>query len=74
MLPGLIDCHTHLVADATWGGLERAATMSGDAPDAVIATSLSAHAAAGVTTVRDLGDRGYRGRRAGRGGLPVSLG
>ena len=27
MLPGLIDCHTHLVADATFGGLERAAAM-----------------------------------------------
>lgn len=24
VLPGLIDCHTHLVADATFGGLERA--------------------------------------------------
>jgi imidazolonepropionase-like amidohydrolase len=60
VLPGLVDCHTHLVADATFGGLERAGAMTDEAIDAVIADSLAAHAAAGVTTVRDLGDRGYR--------------
>ncbi len=60
VLPGLFDCHSHLVADATVGGLERAATMSDEEMDAVIADSLRAHAAAGVTTVRDLGDRGFR--------------
>lgn len=60
VLPGLIDCHTHLVADATFGGLERAGSMSEEAIDSVIIESLGAHAAAGVTTVRDLGDRGYR--------------
>jgi imidazolonepropionase-like amidohydrolase len=60
VLPGLIDCHTHLVADSTLGGLERAGSMPDEAIDAVIACSLRAHAAAGVTTVRDLGDRGYR--------------
>jgi imidazolonepropionase-like amidohydrolase len=26
-LPGLIDCHTHLVGDATVGGLERAGVL-----------------------------------------------
>ena len=60
VLPGLIDCHTHLVADATFGGLERAGTMPDDALDQVIEDSLRTHAVAGVTTVRDLGDRGYR--------------
>ena len=60
VLPGLFDCHTHLVADSTFGGLERAGTMSDEAIDAVITDSLRAHAAAGVTTVRDLGDRGFR--------------
>lgn len=60
VLPGLFDCHTHLVADATFGGLERAGTMPDEALDAVVADSLRAHAFAGVTTVRDLGDRGYR--------------
>jgi imidazolonepropionase-like amidohydrolase len=60
VLPGLIDCHTHLVADGTVGGLERAGTMPDDEIDSVITDSLRAHAAAGETTVRDLGDRGYR--------------
>ncbi|MGC1212464.1 MAG: amidohydrolase family protein [Micromonospora sp.] len=60
VLPGLIDCHTHLVADSTVGGLERAGAMPDEAVDIVIIESLRAHAAAGVTTVRDLGDRGYR--------------
>ncbi|MBK8446522.1 MAG: amidohydrolase family protein [Micropruina sp.] len=60
VLPGLFDCHTHLVADGTFGGLERAGTMIDDALDAVIVQSLRKHAAAGVTTVRDLGDRHYR--------------
>jgi len=71
VLPGLIDCHTHLIADATFGGLERAGAMSDEAVDQVIADSLAAHAAAGVTTVRDLGDRGYRTLAfANRPGLP----
>jgi imidazolonepropionase-like amidohydrolase len=60
VLPGLIDCHTHMVADATFGGLERAGTMSDEALDTVIEESLHAHSVAGVTTVRDLGDRNYR--------------
>jgi imidazolonepropionase-like amidohydrolase len=60
VLPGLIDCHTHLVADTTFGGLECVETMPDEAIDEVIGDSLRAHARAGVTTVRDLGDRGYR--------------
>ena len=60
VLPGLIDCHTHLVADATPGGLERAGAMPDEPIDRVITDSLRAHVVAGVTTVRDLGDRDYR--------------
>jgi imidazolonepropionase-like amidohydrolase len=60
VLPGLIDCHTHLVADATFGGLERAGAMPDEPVDRIITDSLRAHAVAGVTTVRDLGDRDYR--------------
>jgi imidazolonepropionase-like amidohydrolase len=59
-LPGLIDCHTHLVADATLGGLERTESMAEEAIDGVITDSLLAQVASGVTTVRDLGDRDYR--------------
>ena len=60
LLPGLVDTHVHLVADATLGGLERTPTLSDDELDAVMAASLARQAAAGVTTVRDLGDRAYR--------------
>ncbi len=60
LLPGLVDAHVHLVADATIGGLERAPSLSDDELDAVIADSLARQAAAGVTTVRDLGDCDYR--------------
>lgn len=60
VLPGLVDCHTHLVADATVGGLERVGTMPDEAVDRVILASLQAHVLAGVTTVRDLGDRDFR--------------
>jgi imidazolonepropionase-like amidohydrolase len=60
LLPGLIDCHTHLVSDCTIGGLERAGVMTGEEVDAVVRASLRAQVAAGVTTVRDLGDVGYR--------------
>jgi imidazolonepropionase-like amidohydrolase len=60
VLPGLVDAHTHLVADSTFGGLERAGAMTDPEVDATIVGSLRAHAAAGVTTVRDLGDVRYR--------------
>jgi imidazolonepropionase-like amidohydrolase len=40
VLPGLVDCHTHLVADSTFGGLERAAGLTDEAIDEVIADSL----------------------------------
>ncbi|HET6561957.1 MAG TPA: amidohydrolase family protein [Marmoricola sp.] len=60
VLPGLFDCHSHLVADGTLGALERVASMDDEAIDAVIGESLRAQAEAGVTTVRDLGDRGFR--------------
>ena len=68
VLPGLIDCHTHLIADASFGGLERAGSLSDDEVDKVITASLHAHVAAGVTTVRDLGDVWYR--TLGFRGLP----
>jgi imidazolonepropionase-like amidohydrolase len=64
LLPGLVDGHVHLVAASalpgTPGSLEWAGSADAADLDAVIATALAAHAAAGVTTVRDLGDKGYR--------------
>jgi imidazolonepropionase-like amidohydrolase len=60
LLPGLVDTHVHLVADGTLGGLERTPTLADEEIDAVMAASLARQVAAGVTTVRDLGDRAYR--------------
>ncbi len=64
LLPGLIDAHVHLVAEGIRpgapGSLEAAGALGDDGLDAAIARSLATNAAAGVTTVRDLGDRRYR--------------
>jgi imidazolonepropionase-like amidohydrolase len=60
LLPGLIDCHVHLVSNGDVGSLERAGGASDEELDSSIRTSLAAEAAGGVTTVQDLGDRAYR--------------
>jgi imidazolonepropionase-like amidohydrolase len=73
VLPGLFDAHTHLVSDGSLGALEAAGSASDESLDATIADSLRAQVRAGVTTVRDLGDRNYRtlvARDAGSPGLP----
>ncbi|MFF0314185.1 amidohydrolase family protein [Micromonospora sp. NPDC005252] len=57
LLPGLIDAHVHLCADAGPDALGRLAERPETDLDAVVEASLGAHLAAGVTTVRDLGDR-----------------
>ena len=74
MLPGLFDAHVHLVSDSSLGGLERAGSLDAEAVDDIIDQSLRQQAAAGVTTVRDLGDVGYRTlpfRDSPRAGLPL---
>ncbi|MFL6061881.1 MAG: amidohydrolase family protein [Marmoricola sp.] len=60
LLPGLFDAHVHLISDGSVGALERAGEASDEELDRMIAESLRVQARAGVTTVRDLGDRGYR--------------
>ena len=55
--PGLIDTHVHLVGDSQMGALERVAGYSEAEVDAVISNALREQLAAGVTVVRDLGDR-----------------
>ncbi|GDY33860.1 amidohydrolase family protein [Gandjariella thermophila] len=59
MLPGLIDVHTHLAWDPHRNPLEQ---MDAD-DDATVLTRMGAHAQqalrAGITTLRDLGDRRY---------------
>jgi imidazolonepropionase-like amidohydrolase len=59
LLPGLFDAHTHLIATAEIGSLERAPSLPDDQIDATISESLQLQATAGVTTVRDLGDTRY---------------
>jgi len=64
LLPGLVDCHVHLVATGAFpgapGSLEWAGTADVAALDEVITENLRSQAVAGVTTVRDLGDVGFR--------------
>lgn len=59
ILPGLIDCHVHLAFDA---GPDPVGAMRA-ADDHALLLLMAGHAAqlldAGVTTVRDLGDRGH---------------
>ncbi|HET6212060.1 MAG TPA: amidohydrolase family protein [Micromonosporaceae bacterium] len=72
LLPGLIDTHVHLCGDGRTGALDRLPDYSEDRVTAVIAESLRVQLAAGVTTVRDLGDRAWAvlGWRAQAGGGP----
>jgi imidazolonepropionase-like amidohydrolase len=71
LLPGLVDCHQHLCFEAL--GVDAA-----DADPAALAAQAEASArravTAGITTVRDLGDRDYAtlGLR-GQPGLPTVL-
>jgi imidazolonepropionase-like amidohydrolase len=59
LLPGLIDAHTHLVTDSGVAALGRVAGYSDEEIDEVITKALRDQLLAGVTTVRDLGDRRF---------------
>ncbi len=59
VLPGLFDMHVHLCGDNGLGALERLPDLTDAELDDVITTSLRQELAAGVTTVRDLGDRRF---------------
>jgi imidazolonepropionase-like amidohydrolase len=56
LLPGLIETHTHLCGDSSPRALDQLGELDDDALDAIVGQSLQAELAAGVTTVRDLGD------------------
>lgn len=59
LLPGLVDAHTHLVFDAGDDAVGRLDTVDDDGLlEGARVAALSA-LEAGITTVRDLGDRGY---------------
>jgi imidazolonepropionase-like amidohydrolase len=76
VLPGLIDTHVHLVTDSGPLALDRVGGYSDEEIDAVVTEALRRHLAAGVTTVRDLGDRNFNvvdrrdAQRARDDGLP----
>jgi imidazolonepropionase-like amidohydrolase len=59
VLPGLVDTHVHLCADSENGALDRLPEFTSEHLDAVIADGLDRQLKAGVTTVRDLGDRAW---------------
>jgi len=78
LLPGLIDTHVHLCADGGPRALEQLAELDAGAVDAIVTYAFRRHLAAGVTTVRDLGDAGWavvdRHRGAGPGPTVVAAG
>jgi imidazolonepropionase-like amidohydrolase len=72
LLPGLVDSHTHLAFDASSDPVGALARRSDD--ETLDAMTVAARTAlrGGVTTVRDLGDRGYLSLALrGRPGLPT---
>jgi imidazolonepropionase-like amidohydrolase len=75
VLPGLVNTHAHLCGDSGADALERLPGFSDDELASVIDVALQRQLAAGVTTVRDLGDRGWavverRDQRGDRIGVP----
>ncbi len=56
LLPGLIDTHVHLCGDDSPRALDQFDELSTDDLDRIITAALRAQLAAGVTSVRDLGD------------------
>ncbi len=75
LLPGLVDTHTHLCADGGESALDQLDRLTEGDLDMIVTAALAAQVAAGVTTVRDLGDRTWfvAERRAARAGLPRIL-
>ncbi|MEU5551335.1 amidohydrolase family protein [Micromonospora sp. NPDC047793] len=63
LLPGLVDAHVHLAFDATPDTMGSLAVADDDTLLARMRTAATATLDAGVTTARDLGDRGYLGLR-----------
>ncbi len=78
LMPGLIDTHVHLCFDATVDPVGHLAQADDDTLRRQMAAAARRALRAGVTTVRDLGDRGYsaldlrdRGTGPGAGPLPT---
>src|SRR5438874_1897334 len=59
LVPGLVDSHVHLAFDASADPVGALAARDDAAAFAAMAGAARRTARGGVTTVRDLGDRGY---------------
>lgn len=75
VLPGLVDMHVHLCADSRDGALDRLPGCTDADLDTVLDEALRRQLHAGVTTVRDLGDRHWAAveRRDWTGGSSTAL-
>lgn len=59
LMPGLIDCHVHLALDASPRAIDTVATEDDDDLLKCMERAATTALRAGITTVRDLGDRGF---------------
>lgn len=75
LMPGMVDAHTHLCFDASADPIAALAERDDEAMLAQMREAAHSALLAGITTVRDLGDRGYGAvRLRGEGGeLPTIL-
>jgi imidazolonepropionase-like amidohydrolase len=76
LLPGLVDGHVHLVLDASDDPVRRLAGSSDEQLLEGARAAAQRALAAGITTIRDLGDRGYvalRLRESASGAMPEIL-
>jgi imidazolonepropionase-like amidohydrolase len=80
LMPGLVDAHLHLCFDATGDPIGHLAQADDDTLRQQMAEAARRALRAGVTTVRDLGDRGYlaldlreAGPSPGAGPLPAII-
>jgi imidazolonepropionase-like amidohydrolase len=72
LLPGLIDTHVHLAFDASTDPVASLAARDDSTVLAAMSAAAGTALRAGITTVRDLGDRDYLSLRLrGRDGLPT---
>ena len=75
VMPGLIDCHVHLSLDASGRAMENVAVADDDALLQCMVAAAATALHAGITTVRDLGDRRFLSLRLRdhltRNGIPA---
>jgi imidazolonepropionase-like amidohydrolase len=73
LLPGLVDTHVHLAFDASTDPVGALVAQDDDELLGAMARAAHAQLLAGVTTVRDLGDRAYLALKLRDGAVPGPL-